>query len=57
MTKFKSKKGKVIEVRTLYSENILRNNPDFTEIKEKEPKADKSTIKEEKVQEVANKPS
>ena len=57
MTKFKNKKGKVVEVRTLYSANILRNNPNFAEIKEKEPKVDKSTIKEEKVQEVANKPS
>ena len=56
MTKFMSKKGKVVEVRTLYSANILRNNPNFVEIKEKEPKVDKSTIKEEKVQEVANKP-
>lgn len=57
MTKFKNKKGKVVEARTLYSANILRNNPNFAEIKEKEPKVDKTTVKEEKAQEVANKPS
>lgn len=57
MTKFKNKKGKIVEVKTFYGSNILRNNPNYTEIKEKEPKVDKTTSKEEKAQEVANKPS
>lgn len=56
MAKFKSKKGKIIEVKTLYATNILRNNPNFAEIKAKEPKVDKTTVEEEKAQEVANKP-
>ena len=57
MTKFKNKKGKIVEVTTLYATSILKNNPNYTEIKEKEPKVDKTTSKEEKAQEVANKPS
>ena len=57
MTKFKNKKGKIVEVTTLYATSILKNNPNYTEIKEKEPKVDKTISKEEKAQEVANKPS
>lgn len=56
MTKFKSKKGKIVEANTMYAINILRNNPNFAEIKTKEPKVDKTTVEEEKAQEVANKP-
>ena len=57
MMKFKNKKGGIVETKTLYATNILKNNPNYAEIKEKEPKVDKTTPKEEKAQEVANKPS
>lgn len=56
MPKFKNKKGGIVEVKTLYATNILRNNPNYTEIKKKEPKVSKTTLEEEKAQEVANKP-
>lgn len=57
MVKFKNKKtGKITEEHLMFYVNRMRNNPSFAEIKEKEPKEGKSTPKEEKAQEVANKP-
>ena len=39
MPKFKNKKtGKVVEEHLLYYVEKLRNNPDYIEVKEKQPK-------------------
>lgn len=57
MKRFKNKNNNVIVVaRTDYEENIIRNNPNYVEIKEKEPRVIKSIHKNETAQEVANKP-
>ena len=56
MKMYKNKNNNVVVVaRTNYDETIIRSNPNYVEIKEIEPKI-KSIQKNEKVQEVANKP-
>ena len=56
MKKFKNKNNNVVVVaRTNYDEDIIKSNPNYVEIKEIEPRI-KSIQKNEKVQEVANKP-
>lgn len=57
MKRFKNKNNNVIVVaNNNYEESIIRGNPNYIEIKEKEPRVSKNTHKNEKVQEVANKP-
>ena len=33
--KFKNKKGVIVETKNMFEENILKSNPNYTEIKEK----------------------
>lgn len=33
--KFKNKKGVIVETKNMFEENILKENPNYTEVKEK----------------------
>lgn len=60
--KFQNKNGVIVETRNMFEENILKSNPNYTEIKENALKNEKIVQKEPK-QEVkttkkgGNKPS
>ena len=41
MAKFKDKKGRIIEVATMYQKSILSCNPNYTEIKSVKKKKNK----------------
>lgn len=41
--KFKNKKGVIVETHNLFEEKILRENPNYTEIKEKAGEIEKKS--------------